>query len=171
MGNGVSIDLQRDYFYGRFVLQHEYYDDDCNLFLAIDDCKKVEPLNRSSMALTIAIDVGKDIVFKKRSDTAVEIELSDDLVNETTKVAAELLSKLNAVMYHEYFVAASPVENGERAAKDFCIENHTTPLSFANLVAESIVKMEQRNNVSADALLHRITTVVKRLKKGGHQDV
>lgn len=80
--------------------------------------------------------------------------------------AADILKTLAGKKYHEYFVAAAPVEHGERYAKHFIIDTNASPSAVFAMVAEAIIReAEIMGDEPEEVLRHVASRIRHRVKE------
>lgn len=75
--------------------------------------------------------------------------------------AADVLEALAGKKYHEYFVAAAPVEHGERYAKHFVIDTNASPSAVIAMVAEAIIREAEFMGDEPEDVLRHIASRIR----------
>lgn len=84
--------------------------------------------------------------------------------------AAAILKTLAGKKYHEYFVAAAPVEHGERYAKHFIVDTNASPSAVFAMVAEAIIRAAEIMGDEPEEVLRHVASRVKHRAKEAKQD-
>lgn len=84
--------------------------------------------------------------------------------------AAAILKTLAGKKYHEYFVAAAPVEHGERYAKHFIIDTNASPSAVITMVAEAIIREAELMGDEPEEVLRHVASRIKRRKRNRMND-
>lgn len=84
--------------------------------------------------------------------------------------AAAILKTLAGKKYHEYFVAAAPVEHGERYAKHFIVDTNASPSAVFAMVAEAIIRGAEIMGDEPEEVLRHVASRVKHRAKEAKQD-
>ncbi|MGN8835391.1 hypothetical protein ACTNCI_00090 [Mitsuokella jalaludinii] len=84
--------------------------------------------------------------------------------------AAAILKTLAGTKYHEYFVAAAPVEHGERYAKHFIVDTNASPSAVFAMVAEAIIREAEIMGDEPEEVLRHVASRVKHRAKEVKQD-
>lgn len=84
--------------------------------------------------------------------------------------AAAILKTLAGKKYHEYFVAAAPVEHGERYAKHFIVDTNASPSAVFAMVAETIIREAEIMGDEPEEVLRHVASRVKHRAKEAKQD-
>ena len=84
--------------------------------------------------------------------------------------AAEILKTLAGKKCHEYFVAAAPVEHGERYAKHFIVDTNASPSAVFAMVAEAIIREDEIMGDEPEEVLRHVASRVKHRAKEAKQD-
>ena len=82
--------------------------------------------------------------------------------------AAGILEELAGKKYHEYFVAAAPVEHGERYAKHFIVETNASPSAVIAMVAEAIIREAEFMGDEPEEVLRHVAS---RIKHSNHEAI
>ena len=75
--------------------------------------------------------------------------------------AAAILKTLAGKKYHEYFVAAAPVEHGERYAKHFIVDTNASPSAVFAMVAEAIIREAEFMGDEPEGVLRHVASRIK----------
>lgn len=103
------------------------------------------------------------ILFYK-SNKALYIEVIEMTYENTEKAvheAADILETLAGKKYHEYFVAAAPVEHGERYAKHFIIDTNASPSAVIAMVAEAIIREAEFMGDEPEGVLRHVASRIR----------
>lgn len=84
--------------------------------------------------------------------------------------AAAILKTLAGKKYHEYFVAAAPVEHGERYAKHFIVDTNASPSAVFAMVAEAIMAKTALMGDEPEEVLRHVASRIKHRTKEAKQD-
>lgn len=84
--------------------------------------------------------------------------------------AAAILKTLAGKKYHEYFVAAAPVEHGERYAKHFIVDTNASPSAVFAMVAEAIIREAEIMGDEPEEVLRHVASRAKHRAKEAKQD-
>lgn len=84
--------------------------------------------------------------------------------------AAAILKTLAGKKYHEYFVAAAPVEHGERYAKHFIVDTNASPSAVISMVAEAIIREADLMGDDPEEVLRHVASRIRHRVKEAISD-